>query len=78
MKKPLTEFKNKKFLFPEFEKMEGDKKIKVTVPDRVMFIACSNKPYEGSAKDMKNFFEKKLYFPYPNYATRKLLFTRFV
>lgn len=27
---------------------------------------------------MKNFFEKKFYFPYPNYATRKLLFRQFV
>ena len=27
---------------------------------------------------MKNFFEKKFYFPFPNYATRKLLFNHFV
>lgn len=27
---------------------------------------------------MRNFFDKKFYFPYPNYATRKLLFQHFV
>lgn len=27
---------------------------------------------------MKNFFDKKFYFPYPNYATRMLLFRHFV
>lgn len=77
MKKPLNDFK-KKFLLPEVDRMDGDKKIKVVVPDRVAFIGCSNRPFEGSARDMKNFFEKKFYFPYPNYATRKLLFKHFI
>lgn len=43
-----------------------------------MFIACTNKPFESSTRDLKLFFDKKFYFPYPNYATRKLLFQKFV
>ncbi len=31
MKKPLTEFMKKKFLLPEIEKIEGDKKFKIMV-----------------------------------------------
>lgn len=41
-------------------------------------IACSNKPYEASMKEMKKFFDKKIYFPYPNYSTRKLMLQSFI
>ena len=63
MKKPLQDFKKGKFLTPE---------------DRVVFVACSTHPYDGGMKDMKVFFDKKFYFPFPNYATRKLLFQHFL
>jgi hypothetical protein len=39
--------------------------------DRISVVACTNKPFEASLKDMKKMFDKKIYFPYPNYATRK-------
>lgn len=56
MKKPIQDFKKAKFLEPE---------------DRVAFIGTSNRPYDGSIRDFKNFFDKKFYMPYPNYGTRK-------
>ena len=46
--------------------------------DRISVIACSNKPYEGSLKDFKKLFDKKIYFPYPNYATRKIMIKKFI
>ena len=46
----------------------------IETSDRVCFIAMSNKPADQHAKDSKAFFDKKFYFPFPNYATRKFLF----
>lgn len=45
-----------------------------TKNDQIAVIACSNKPYEASTKELKKLFDRKYYFPYPNYATRKLIF----
>ena len=44
---------------------------------RILIIGCMNK-YDVSVKDMKKYFEKTIYFPFPDYATRKLLFKTFV
>lgn len=41
--------------------------------DQVCVIGCSSKPYEAPVKDYVKLFDKKFYFPYPDYATRKLL-----
>lgn len=46
--------------------------------DRITVIGCSNKPYDGSLKEFKKMFDKKIYFPYPNYATRKLIVKKFI
>lgn len=46
--------------------------------DRIAVIGCSNKPYDASLKDMKKLFDKKIYFPYPNYACRKLMLQTFI
>lgn len=59
IKKLLTDYKNK-FLVPK--------------EDRVVIIGCTYKPYELNMKEAKNFYDKKFYFPFPNYGTRKLLF----
>ena len=59
MRKTLLEFKKKKFC---------------EVTDRIAFIGCTNKPWDGNTKELKNFFEKKFYFPFPNYSTRLMLF----
>lgn len=63
MKKPLLDLKKNKLW---------------AKTDRIAVIGCSNKPYEASLKDMKKLFDKKIYFPYPNYATRKLMLQSFV
>jgi len=39
-----------------------------------VFIGCTSKPWDCSSKDVKSFFDKKIYFPFPNYGTRMLLF----
>ena len=41
--------------------------------DRISVICCTNKPYDATLKDCKKFFDKQIYFPFPNYATRKQL-----
>ena len=46
--------------------------------DRIAVIGYSNKPYEGSVKEFKKVFDKKIYFPYPNYSTRKLMLQTFI
>jgi len=52
--------------------------IKCTKADkRVVTIVCTNK-YDVSRKDFKKFFDKKIFFPYPDYGTRILLFKTFV
>lgn len=42
--------------------------------DRVVVIGCTNKPYFCQLKDVKKFFSKKFYFPYPDYQSRIQLF----
>ncbi len=49
-----------------------------TKTDRISVIACTNKPFDASLKDMKKMFDKKIYFPYPNYATRKQLIKQLI
>ena len=46
--------------------------------DRIAVVGCSSRPYDASMKEMKKLFDKKIYFPYPNYATRKLLIKHFM
>ena len=41
--------------------------------DRISVVCCTNKPYDATLKDCKKFFDKQIYFPFPNYATRKQL-----
>ena len=63
VKKPLTDFKKAKYIKED---------------DRVLFIGLTNKPQEGNMKEMRTFFEKKIYFPFPNYGTRMMLFKHFL
>ena len=44
---------------------------------RVIFIGCTNQ-YEVSPKVMKKKFDKRFYFPYPDYGTRMQLFKHFI
>lgn len=49
-----------------------------TKNDRIAVIACTNKPYDASLKECKKLFDKKIYFPFPNYATRKQIIRYFI
>jgi AAA+ superfamily predicted ATPase len=46
--------------------------------DKVAVIGCTNKPYEGSMKYFRKLFDKQIYFPYPNYSSRKLMLQTFI
>lgn len=59
LKKPLQAFKKAKYLAKE---------------DKVVVISCTAKPWQLNKKMIKSFSEKRVYFPFPDYGTRKLLF----
>ena len=40
---------------------------------RVTIIGCTSEPDNGSKKDFKKFFDKTIYFPFPDYSTRRLM-----
>jgi ATP-dependent 26S proteasome regulatory subunit len=65
---------------PKMKKIIADmKKNKLwTKSDRIALIACTNKPYDATLKDCKKLFDKKIYFPFPNYATRKHIIRHFI
>jgi IQ and AAA domain-containing protein len=65
---------------PKMKKIVADlKKNKLwTKNDRIVVISCTNKPYDASLKDCKKLFDKKIYFPFPNYATRKQIIRYFI
>merc|ERR1719502_305747 len=46
--------------------------------DRVIIIGCTSTPEKGDMKDMKNFFDKFLYMPYPDYPSRLMLWRKFI
>jgi len=49
-----------------------------TKDDRVIIIGTSSSPEKGDIKDMKNFFDKFLYMPYPDYPSRLMLWRKFI
>ncbi len=56
LKKPLQKFKKAKYLKKD---------------DRVAVITCTSQPWSVNKKVIKKFVEKKIYFPFPTYGTRK-------
>lgn len=46
--------------------------------DRVIIVGCTSKPEAGDAKEFKNFFQKFLYVPAPDYASRLMLWHHFI
>ena len=40
---------------------------------RITIIGCTSEPEEGSKKDFKKHFDKNIYFPFPDYTTRRLM-----
>ena len=45
---------------------------------RVLIIGTTKKPENGDIKEFKSFFDKFLYFPYPDYSSRRLLWNHFL
>ena len=45
---------------------------------RITIIGCTSEPEEGSKKEFKKFFDKQVYFPFPDYTTRRLMWKNFV
>lgn len=54
------------------------KKIAPKQEDRVIIVGCTSKPEAGDAKEFKNFFQKFLYVPAPDYASRLMLWHHFI
>merc|ERR1719174_3575873 len=49
-----------------------------TKEDRVIIIGATSSPEKGDLKNMKNFFDKHLYMPYPDYPSRLMLWRKFI
>ena len=45
---------------------------------RVTIIGCTSEPEEGSKKEFKKFFDRTIYFPFPDYSTRRLMWKNFI
>ena len=51
----------------------------IQADSRVVVIGCTSRPPAGrDAKDLNRFFDKFVHFPYPDYASRLLLWRHFV
>lgn len=50
----------------------------VTEETRITIIACTSEPQEGNKKDFRKFFDKAIYFPFPDYTTRRLMWKNFI
>jgi SpoVK/Ycf46/Vps4 family AAA+-type ATPase len=50
----------------------------ITDETRITVIGCTSEPQEGSKKDFKKFFDKAIYFPFPDYTTRRLMWKTFI
>ena len=50
----------------------------ITDETRITIIGCTSEPHEGSKKDFKKFFDKSIYFPFPDYTTRRLMWKTFI
>lgn len=45
---------------------------------RITIIGCTSEPTDGNKKEFKKFFDKAIYFPFPDYTTRRLMWKHFV
>jgi ATP-dependent 26S proteasome regulatory subunit len=45
---------------------------------RITILACSSEPHNGRKKSLKKFFDKSIYFPFPDYTTRRLMWRTFI
>jgi len=45
---------------------------------RITIVGCTSEPQNGSKKDFKKFFDRAIYFPFPDYTTRRLMWKVFI
>lgn len=50
----------------------------ITDKTRITIIGCTSEPEEGSKKEFKKFFKRAIYFPFPDYTTRRLMWKNFI
>ena len=50
----------------------------ITEETRITIIGCSSEPTEGNKKEFRKFFDKAIYFPFPDYTTRRMMWKQFV
>jgi SpoVK/Ycf46/Vps4 family AAA+-type ATPase len=50
----------------------------ITDETQITVVGCSAEPETGSKKDFKKFFDKSIYFPFPDYTTRRLMWKTFI
>jgi IQ and AAA domain-containing protein len=53
-------------------------KKKLPQKDRILIIGCSSEPHEATKKDMRTIWDQAIYFPFPDYSTRRLLWKEFI
>lgn len=44
----------------------------------ITIIGCSSEPTDGNKKEYRKFFDKAIYFPFPDYTTRRLMWKTFI
>lgn len=45
---------------------------------RITIIGCTSDTENGSKKEIKKFFDQSIYFPFPDYTTRRLMWRSFI
>jgi IQ and AAA domain-containing protein len=45
---------------------------------RITILGCTSNFEDGSKKDFKKFFDKQIYFPFPDYNTRRMMWRNFI
>jgi SpoVK/Ycf46/Vps4 family AAA+-type ATPase len=50
----------------------------ISEEQRITIVACTSEPQEGNKKKLKKFFDKAVYFPFPDYTTRRLMWKTFI
>lgn len=50
----------------------------VTEDTRITIVGCTSEPHEGNKKDFRKFYDKAVYFPFPDYTTRRLMWKTFI
>lgn len=53
-------------------------KKKLPQSDRILIVGCSSEPHEAVKKDMRTMWDQAIYFPFPDYSTRRGLWKEFI